>query len=240
MKTALITALDVASVTQAWEIVDRIGPEVNWYKVGKQLFTLAGPQIVNGLKERGKKVFLDLKFHDIPNTVAAAVRSAADIGADIINVHASGGPTMLKAAAEAARERGATVIAVTVLTSLDATELAAIGINISPAEQVLRLVKLTQAAGLAGVVCSAQEISLVKGHCGPDFLTVVPGIRPAGAAHGDQKRVMTPGEAAQAGASHIVVGRPILAADDPAAAARAINLELAAPPAGSDFRCPRL
>ncbi|NLF94729.1 MAG: orotidine-5'-phosphate decarboxylase [Oligosphaeraceae bacterium] len=228
MGTALITALDVASAVQAWEMVDRIGPEVSWYKVGKQLFTMAGPQIVSGLKERGKKVFLDLKYHDIPNTVAAAVRSAADIGADIINVHASGGPTMLKAAAEAARERGATVIAVTVLTSLDVKELAAIGINVSPAEQVLRLVRLTQAAGLAGVVCSAQEITLVKGLCGPDFLTVVPGIRPAGAEHGDQKRVMTPGEAAQAGASHIVVGRPILAADDPAAAARAINLELAA------------
>ncbi len=228
MTTVLIAALDVASKEEAWSIVERIGAEVTWYKVGKQLFTRFGPEMVTGLKKRGKKVFLDLKFHDIPNTVAQAIRSGAAIGADIINVHASGGPAMLRAAAAAARETGATVIAVTVLTSLDAAELSAIGIAASPAEQVLRLTRLTQEAGLQGVVCSAQEITLIKGICGPDFLTVVPGIRPAGAAHADQKRVMSPGEAALAGASHIVVGRPILAASDPAQAARAINLELAA------------
>lgn len=228
MTTVLIAALDVASKEEAWSIVERIGAEVTWYKVGKQLFTRFGPEMVTGLKKRGKKVFLDLKFHDIPNTVAQAIRSGAAIGADIINVHASGGPAMLRAAAAAARETGATVIAVTVLTSLDAAELSAIGIAASPAEQVLRLTRLTQEAGLQGVVCSAQEITLIKGICGPDFLTVVPGIRPAGAAHADQKRVMSPGEAALAGASHIVVGRPILAAPDPAQVARAINLELAA------------
>ncbi len=226
MKTSLIAALDVDSTEQAWRVVDQLGSEVSWYKVGKQLFTSSGPQIVSELKKRGKKVFLDLKFHDIPNTVAQAVRSAAAIGADIVNVHASGGPTMLKAAAEAARETGVTVIAVTVLTSLDAPELAAIGINASPAEQVMRLVRLTQEAGLPGVVCSAQEIAAVLQLCGPAFLTVVPGIRPAGAALGDQKRVLSPFAAARAGASYIVVGRPILGAADPEAAARAINLEL--------------
>ncbi|NMA47955.1 MAG: orotidine-5'-phosphate decarboxylase [Lentisphaerae bacterium] len=226
MSTTLMVALDVDNLAEALAMVERLGDEVGWYKVGKQLFTRLGPAVVQGLKERGKKVFLDMKYHDIPNTVGQAVRSAAAIGADLCNVHASGGPAMLKAAAEAGRETGLTVVAVTVLTSMDATELSAVGINVAPAEQVLRLAKLTRDCGLPGVVCSAQEIGLIREACGKDFLLVVPGIRPAGASKGDQKRVMTPSEAAQAGAQYIVVGRPILAATDPIAAARAINAEL--------------
>lgn len=226
MSTTLMVALDVDNLAEALAMVERLGDEVGWYKVGKQLFTRLGPAVVQGLKERGKKVFLDMKYHDIPNTVGQAVRSAAAIGADLCNVHASGGPAMLKAAAEAGRETGLTVVAVTVLTSMDAIELSAVGINVAPAEQVLRLAKLTRDCGLPGVVCSAQEIGLIREACGKDFLLVVPGIRPTGASKGDQKRVMTPSEAAQAGAQYIVVGRPILAATDPIAAARAINAEL--------------
>ena len=162
MTTTLIAALDVDSLEKAFNIVEKLGPTVTWYKVGKQLFTRFGPEIVKGLKSRGKKVFLDMKFHDIPNTVGQAVRSAAAIGADMCNVHASGGPSMLKAAAEAAKETGIIVTAVTVLTSLDETELNAVGINATPAEQVVRLAKLTNECGLNGVVCSALEIPLVK------------------------------------------------------------------------------
>jgi len=226
--TTLISALDVPEMETALAMVDKFGEEVQWYKVGKQIFTKFGPEIVRSLKSRGKKVFLDLKFHDIPNTVAQAIRSAASLGADIVNVHASGGPAMLTAAAQAARETGVTVIAVTVLTSLDENELRAIGLQATPAEQVVRLAKLTKDCGLAGVVCSPKEITLVREACGRDFLTVVPGIRPAGAAAGDQKRIMTPAEAAKAGADYIVVGRPILQAEDPQGAARAVNAKLAA------------
>lgn len=225
-RTALVAALDVDSREEAFAIVEKIGSSVDWYKVGKQLFTRCGPELIGGLKQRGKKVFLDLKYHDIPNTVAQAVRSAAAIGADMVNVHASGGLAMLKAAAEAAAESKICLIAVTVLTSLDQQELNAIGIQDSPADQVLRLALLTQQAGLAGVVCSAREITLIKQACGNQFLTIVPGIRPAGADAGDQKRIMTPAQAAAAGASYIVVGRPILAASNPAAAAQAIRQEL--------------
>ena len=225
-KTVLIAALDVDSREEAFAIVEKIGSSVEWYKVGKQLFTRCGPELISGLKQRGKKVFLDLKYHDIPNTVAQAVRSAAAIGADMVNVHASGGPAMLKAAAQAAAESKICLIAVTVLTSLDQQELNAIGIQDSPADQVLRLARLTQQAGLAGVVCSAREITLIQNACGKDFLTIVPGIRPAGADAGDQKRIMTPAQAAAAGASYIVVGRPIIAASDPSEAAQAIRQEL--------------
>jgi len=224
--TILIAALDVDSSAEAFAIVEKIGPSVEWYKVGKQLFTRCGPELISGLKQRGKKIFLDLKYHDIPNTVAQAVRSAAAIGADMVNVHASGGPAMLAAAAAAAAECNVCLIAVTVLTSLDQQELKAIGIEDSPAAQVLRLARLTQDSGLAGVVCSAHEIKQIKEACGEGFLTVVPGIRPAGASAGDQKRIMTPAQAAAAGASYIVVGRPILASPNPAQAAQAIQQEL--------------
>lgn len=226
-KTQLISALDLPELSQALAMVDRIGPRVEWYKVGKQLFTHYGPAVLQELKARGKKIFLDMKFHDIPNTVASAIRSGAIVGADIINVHAMGGPAMLEAAAWAMKETGKTVIAVTVLTSMDQEQLSAIGVQATPAEQVLRLATLARDAGLAGVVCSALELPLLRDHFGEDFLTVVPGIRPAGAALGDQRRVMTPRQAREAGADFIVVGRPILAAPDPAEAAERIFRELA-------------
>ena len=225
-KTRLMVALDVPEWNDAVTWVDRHGDHVECYKVGKQLFTHYGPMVLKELKSRGRKVFLDMKYHDIPNTVAQAIRSAALIGADIINVHASGGPAMLAAAAEAGRETGKTVIAVTVLTSMDAEQLQAIGLQATPAEQVLRLARLTQEAGLPGVVCSALELPMLRQEFGPQFLTLVPGIRPAGAAAGDQKRIMTPAQAATAGASYIIVGRPIVAAPDPATAAQAVLEEL--------------
>lgn len=226
-RTELIVALDVDSIEEGLALVDKLGDSVTWYKIGKQLFTRFGPEAVASIKARGKKVFLDLKYHDIPNTVAQAVRSAAAIGADMTNVHAAGGPAMLQAAAKAAGGSNTLLIAVTVLTSMNQEELTAIGVSASPMEQVVRLARLAQAAGVPGIVCSAQEIVPIRAACGPDFQLVVPGIRPAGADHGDQKRVMTPAEAAQAGANYIVVGRPITAAADPRAAAFAILSELA-------------
>ena len=224
--TEIIVALDVNTLEEARQLVRHCGDAVTWYKVGKQLFTRFGPESVSCLKGAGKKVFLDLKFHDIPNTVGQAVRSAAAIGADLTNVHASGGPAMLKEAAAAGRDAGIRVIAVTVLTSLDAEQLQAVGIADPPEKQVARLARLTATAGLNGVVCSALEIAAMRREFGPEFLLVVPGIRPAGSDVGDQKRVMTPGDAARAGASFLVIGRPITHAQDPAAAAAAILAEL--------------
>jgi orotidine-5'-phosphate decarboxylase len=224
--TEIMVALDVDTIEEAGKLVAAIGPAVDWYKVGKQLFTRHGPACVRLLKEAGKNVFLDLKFHDIPNTVGQAVRSAAAIGADLTNVHASGGQAMLREAAAAGREAGIRVIAVTVLTSLDAEQLRGIGIRDDAATQVLRLARLAQEAGIQGVVCSALEISVLRRALGPDFLLVVPGIRPAGAAHGDQKRVMTPREAMDAGADFLVIGRPITGTPEPAAAAAAILREI--------------
>ena len=227
-KTELIVALDVDELDQALRIVDALGEHVEWYKIGKQVFTANGPQAVHLLKERGKKVFLDLKFHDIPNTVAAAVRSAGKIGADMVNVHASGGGEMMKAAAEAAREFDMILVGVTVLTSMNSSELANIGISSSPEQQVIRLARLARNAGLDGVVCSAWEIAAIHKVCGADFQLVVPGIRPAGADHGDQKRVMTPAQAAAAGAQFIVVGRPVTQAENPVTAAKLVKQELSA------------
>lgn len=221
-QTQLIVALDVDTWAEAERHVDALGDTVEWYKIGKQIFTNHGPRVVEALKKRGKKVFLDLKFHDIPNTVAQAVRAAGSIGADMTNVHASGGPAMMKSAAAAATTAGVTLVAVTVLTSLNAEELSAIGFAAGPEQQVLRLARLAKAAGVPGVVCSPLEIALLKRECGPEFLLVVPGIRPAGGDLGDQKRVMTPAEAAAAGADYIVVGRPITQASQPAQAAAAV------------------
>jgi orotidine-5'-phosphate decarboxylase len=226
-KTRLIVALDVDTLDAAAHLVERLGAAVEWYKVGKQLFTRHGPAAVRLLKEAGKRVFLDLKFHDIPNTVAQAVRSAAAIGADLTNVHAPGGPSMLRAAAQAGRESGILVTAVTVLTSMDQAELAAVGVDLDPAQQVVRLAVLSRDCGIPGVVCSPLEVSLIRLACGPDFVLVVPGIRPAGSGSDDQKRIMTPGQAAAAGTDFIVVGRPITAAPDALAAASAILAELA-------------
>ena len=223
----LIVALDVDTLAEAEALLGRIGPDVLWFKVGKQLFTRHGPAAVALLKDHGRKVFLDLKFHDIPNTVAQAVRSAAAIGADLTNVHAGGGPAMLRAAAAAARESGVLLTAVTVLTSMDRAELAAVGLDLEPARQVLRLACLARDCGVPGVVCSPLEIGIIREACGPDFVLVVPGIRPAGAGQDDQKRIMTPAQAAAAGTDFVVVGRPITAAKDPAAAARAVLAELA-------------
>ena len=225
-KTRLIVALDVDALAAAALLVDRLGPAVSWYKVGKQLFTRHGPAAVRQLKEAGKQVFLDLKFHDIPNTVAQAVRAAAAVGADLTNVHAFGGPAMLRGAAQAGRDAGILVTAVTVLTSMDQGELAAVGLDVDPAQQVMRLAILSRDCGIAGVVCSPQEVALIRQACGPDFVLVVPGIRPAGAGSDDQKRTLTPRQAAEAGTDFIVVGRPITAAADPAAAATAILREL--------------
>ncbi len=224
--TTLIVALDVDTPEEALGLVDALGGTVQWYKVGHQLFTRHGPGIVAALKTRGKRVFLDLKYHDIPNTVAQAIRSAAAVGADLTNVHAGGGADMLAAAAAAAEQAGIVAVAVTVLTSMDGAALRAVGVGESPVEQVVRLASLTRDCGLAGVVCSPLEIGPVREACGPGFLLVVPGIRPDGAARGDQKRIMTPGQAARAGAQFIVVGRPIRAAADPAAAAQAVLEEL--------------
>ena len=225
-KTRLIVPLDLDRLDEAAALVHRLGPAVEWYKVGKQLFTRHGPAAVQMLREAGKQVFLDLKFHDIPNTVAQAVRSAAAIGASLTNVHAAGGPAMLRAAAAAGRESGVLLAAVTVLTSMDRADLAAVGIEAEPAQQVVRLARLACQCGVPAVVCSPLEIGLLRDACGPELVLVVPGIRPTGAAADDQKRIMTPREAAAAGANFIVVGRPISAAPDPAAAAQAVLADL--------------
>lgn len=227
-RTQLIVALDFPTFSPAADLVQKLGDTVLWYKVGKQLFTATGPEAVRRLKRQGKNVFLDLKFHDIPHTVGQAVSAALKLGADMVNVHASGGRAMLEAAA-AARQTGAPnaiVLGVTVLTSLDDAALNEVGVKNSAAAQVVRLARLAQDSGIQGVVASAMEIADIRRNCGPDFTLVIPGIRPAGAAVGDQKRVMTPGAAARVGADYIVVGRPISQAKDPAAAAIAIQAEL--------------
>jgi orotidine-5'-phosphate decarboxylase len=193
-----------------------------------ELYYAAGNSFVHELKNRGFNVFLDLKLHDIPNTVAGAVRSATQAGASLLTIHASGGPAMMAAAAEAASAPGAPkLLAVTVLTSMDASDLAATGIAGTPAEQVLRLAKLAKAAGIDGMVCSAEEVSTLSAELGPRTMLVVPGIRPTGAATEDQRRIATPAEAIAQGASMLVVGRPITRATDPAAAASAILEEIA-------------
>jgi orotidine-5'-phosphate decarboxylase len=196
-----------------------------------ELYYSAGNSIVQRLRDRGFNVFLDLKLHDIPNTVAGAVRSATHAGASLLTIHASGGAAMMTAAAEAASVPGAPrLLAVTVLTSMDANQLAGIGITASPADQVLRLARLAQASGIDGMVCSAEEVALLRRETGPATLLVIPGIRPAGSAVEDQKRVATPARAIAHGASLLVVGRPITRASDPAAAAQAILDEIAGVP----------
>ncbi len=220
----LIIALDVSSAAAAQEIVAAIGESARTYKVGKQLFTDEGPQIVRDLVASGRKVFLDLKYHDIPNTVAAAVRQAAQLDISMLTVHASGGGKMIRAAVEAARSVNPRlmVLAVTVLTSLDDSDLDKMGIRGRVVDQVMRLAALALANGCHGVVASAQEAAELRSELGNKFAIVTPGVRPAGSGHGDQVRVVTPSEAIASGATHIVVGRPITEAADPAAEARAI------------------
>ena len=223
----LIVALDVESGTRAIELTDSLRDVVGAFKIGSRLFTLEGPSIVRRLTERGDRVFLDLKFHDIPNTVAQAVDAATSLGVWMLNVHAAGGRPMMAAAAEAARQSAARqnlqpplVIAVTVLTSMSAEALAETGIDVPVLDHVARLARLTQDAGLDGVVASAQETALIRKACGKNFAIVTPGIRDqAKAAKDDQERTMTAPEAIAAGATYIVVGRPIIAAPDPRAAA---------------------
>jgi orotidine-5'-phosphate decarboxylase len=224
-QTRIIVALDYADATSALALVERLDPALCRLKVGKELFTAAGPELVRTLVARGFEVFLDLKFHDIPNTVAAACRAAAGLGVWMLNVHASGGRRMMTAAQEALADlpKPPLLIAVTVLTSMSAEDLGEVGVAGTPADQVLRLARLTQACKLDGVVCSAQEAAMLRADLGADFRRVTPGIRPAGAETGDQRRVMTPAEALRAGATDLVIGRPITAAADPLAALKAIQ-----------------
>ena len=230
----IIVALDVADASAALALAARLDASTCSLKVGKELFTAAGPDLVRELAGRGFRVFLDLKFHDIPNTVAQACAAATRLGVWMLDVHASGGAAMMAAARDAvgrtAAEAGLPrplLIAVTVLTSLSAGDLAAIGVNASPEEQVLRLARLTQAQGLDGVVCSAREAAALKRALGPGFTLVTPGIRPEGSAANDQVRVMTPPQAIAAGADYLVIGRPIAAASDPQAALDAILASIA-------------
>jgi orotidine-5'-phosphate decarboxylase len=223
----LVIALDLPDERAALDLVDRLGQTCQWYKVGMELYYAAGNSIVQQLRDRGFNVFLDLKLHDIPNTVAGAVRSATQAGASLLTLHASGGAAMMTAAAEAASAPNSPrLLAVTVLTSMDANQLTGIGINASPAEQVLRLVKLAKNSGIDGMVCSPEEVAMLRKEMGPSSLLVVPGIRPTGSDVGDQKRIATPAQAIAHGASLLVVGRPITRAADPIAAAQAILDEI--------------
>jgi len=221
--TKLIAALDTSSLAEAEKLLDSTAEEVEWFKIGKQFYTRFGPEAVELVKSYNRKVFLDLKFHDIPNTVAGAVSAAADLGIDMLNVHAAGGEEMMRAASETARDSGIIVLAVTVLTSMNESELQKTGVRYSPKEQVVNLASLAETAEMNGVVCSAWEIEAIRSVCSSDFVLVVPGIRPEGSEHGDQKRVLTPSEAKEQGADFIVVGRPITKAENPAEAARNIK-----------------
>jgi orotidine-5'-phosphate decarboxylase len=232
VKEKILVALDVESGAEALRLADSLRDAVGGFKIGSRLFTAEGPSIVRAMTERGDRVFLDLKFHDIPNTVATAVAAATELGVWMVNVHASGGTAMMRAARSAAHETAAKrqrqpplVIAVTVLTSLNQAALAETGVVIELMDQVLRLAELTKEAGLDGVVASPRETTAIRRRCGADFAIVTPGIRGGAAAadKGDQERTMSPEDAVAAGASYLVVGRPIIGAPDPLAAARAIS-----------------
>ena len=225
----IIVALDFPSRDPALALVDQLDPKKCRLKVGKELFTRSGPQLVEALQGRGFEVFLDLKFHDIPNTTSAAVAAAADLGVWMVNVHASGGEKMMTACRERLEPFGADkplLIAVTVLTSMTAEDLTGIGIPNSPEAQVSRLATLTRNCGLDGVVCSAQEAPRLKKEQGAEFQLITPGIRPLTADKGDQQRIMTPSDALKAGSDYLVIGRPITQAADPLAALEAIHAEV--------------
>lgn len=225
----IVVALDYADRNNALAFIDQIEPGSCRLKIGKEMFTRFGPQWVRDVQQRGFEVFLDLKFHDIPNTTAHAVAAAADLGVWMVNVHASGGARMMTAAREALVPFGKDaplLIAVTVLTSMDADDLRGLGIELSPAEQAERLARLAQQCGLDGVVCSAQEARHFKQAIGQTFRLVTPGIRPAGSDAGDQRRIMTPRQAQQAGVDYMVIGRPITQSADPASTLRSILNDL--------------
>lgn len=221
VKERIIVALDTGSPEAALDTVRSLSGAVGIFKVGMELFPRGGPDLVRRIREGGFDVFLDLKFHDIPNTVAGAVRSAVAMGVKFATVHASGGSAMLAAAADAAKGSGTTILAVTVLTSLDDSDLASVGFSGGAADAVLRLADLAVRSGAGGIVCSAKEVAAVRARAGKDAVLVTPGVRMAGEDAGDQKRVVTPAEAVRLGADFLVVGRPITRADDPPAAARA-------------------
>lgn len=230
MRTSrIIVALDFASAQQALDFARPLQPEMCRLKVGKELFTLAGPELVRDLTGRGFDVFLDLKFHDIPNTVAQACKAAAALGVWMLNVHALGGRTMMQAARDGLESvaRRPLLIAVTILTSMAREDLQEIGLAGEPEENVLRLADLARQAGLDGVVCSSREVAALRASLGRNFRLVTPGIRPAGSETGDQKRIMTPAEAIQAGSDYLVIGRPITRAEDPVQVLTRLNEELA-------------
>ncbi|MCY4766824.1 orotidine-5'-phosphate decarboxylase [Klebsiella aerogenes] len=225
----VVVALDYDNRDKALAFVDRIDPRDCRLKVGKEMFTLLGPQFVRDLHQRGFEVFLDLKFHDIPNTTARAVAAAAELGVWMVNVHASGGARMMTAAREALLPFGKEaplLIAVTVLTSMEASDLQDLGITLSPADHAAKLAALTKRCGLDGVVCSAQEAVRFKQELGQEFKLVTPGIRPTGSDAGDQRRIMTPEQAQQAGGDYMVIGRPVTQSADPAATLASINASL--------------
>ncbi|EDY87375.1 orotidine 5'-phosphate decarboxylase [gamma proteobacterium HTCC5015] len=225
----LVIALDFNTESDVLALVERLDPSLCRLKVGKQLFVRCGPSLLETLAKRGFDVFLDLKFHDIPNTVAEACLAAADWGVWMVNVHAQGGRRMMSAAAEALQRRGDAplLIGVTVLTSMDQSDLIDLGIQRQPAQWARSLAGLARESGLDGVVCSAQEAPLMKAHCGQSFQLVTPGIRPAGSAAGDQRRIVTPAQAVANGADYLVVGRPITQSDDPTQALQSIQAEIA-------------
>ncbi|MEG3754640.1 orotidine-5'-phosphate decarboxylase [Psychromonas arctica] len=222
----VVIALDYDNKVQALTFIEQLDPTTCRLKIGKEMFTHFGPEFVQLLVSKGFDVFLDLKFHDIPNTVAKAVKAAADLGVWMVNVHASGGRRMMEAAKailEPYGDKAPLLIAVTVLTSMDQSDLTELGINLTPAEQVKRLALLTKSSGLDGVVCSSHEAEELKALLGKDFKLVTPGIRPAGSDAGDQRRIKTPKQAIDSGSDYLVIGRPITQAEDPVAVLHNIN-----------------
>ena len=226
----VVVALDYPDAASALQLAACLTPDLCRLKVGKELFTRAGPRLVEELAGCGFDVFLDLKFHDIPNTVASACHAAADLGVWMVNVHALGGERMLLAAREGVERAAHTplLIAVTILTSMDTSDLAAVGLSGSPEDNVLRLATLVHQSGLDGVVCSSRETGVLRNALGPDFRLITPGIRPLGSQADDQRRVMTPADAIRAGSNYLVIGRPVTRADDPVSVLRTINSELSA------------
>ncbi|REF28149.1 orotidine-5'-phosphate decarboxylase [Xenorhabdus cabanillasii] len=226
IESPVVVALDYDNQDAALAFVDKIDPQSCRLKVGKEMFTLNGPQFIQVLHQRGFDVFLDLKFHDIPNTTARAVAAAAELGVWMVNIHASGGERMMTAAKEALLPYGKDaplLIAVTVLTSMEQSDLLGTGIDVTPAQHAERLAKLTKQCGLDGVVCSAHEAQQLKEVCGQEFKLITPGIRPEGSDAGDQRRIMTPPQAVQTGVDYMVIGRPITRAENPALALQQIN-----------------